>query len=78
MEPQEQLLRDIKTQLEVIRSHAEAQTSLISSASTYAVGYGIAFGMNFGAKGGGNIVEAALYALLSWVNVGYMLIKHMS
>lgn len=69
-----QLLSDIKQQLELIRAHAEAQTNLISSASTYAIGYAIAFGMNWAAENG--LVGSALIALLSWVNVGYMLVKH--
>lgn len=69
-------LQDIRDQLVAIRHQAEAQTHLISNASTYAVGYAIAFGMNFAAKDS-NVIESGLLALFSWVNVGYMLIKHL-
>jgi hypothetical protein len=71
---QVQLLQDIKNQLEHIRAHAEAQTNLISGASTYAMGYAISFGMNWAL--GQGLLGSGVLALLSWVNVGYVLVKY--
>lgn len=73
----EEQLREIRQELVAIRVQAEKQTHLISSASTYALGYAIAFGMN-AAIHDGNYLKAAFIALLSWVNVGYVLVKHVA
>jgi len=69
-----QILAEIKHELGLIRAHAEAQTNLISSASTYAIGYAIAFGMNWAEKE--DLIYSLLMSLFSWINVGYMLVKH--
>lgn len=70
-----QLLIQINHELNLIRAHSETQTNLISSsASSYAIGYAIAFGMNW-AKGE-DLLNSLFFSLFSWVNVGFMLIKH--
>ena len=72
----EDLLRQIQQELQKIRVQSEKQTHLISNASTYAVGYAIAFGMNV-AVYDSNYLKAAIVALLSWVNVGFTLVKYL-
>lgn len=68
------IFSEIKHELYLIRANAEAQTNILANASTYAVGYAIAFGMNWAQKE--DLIETALISLFSWVNVGYMLVKH--
>ena len=76
MDQRDELLQEIKTELQAIRRQAEQQTKLISSASTYALGYAIALGMNLGTKDTG-VMEALLVSLLSWINVGYVLTRQL-
>ena len=70
----EELLQRIHAELQGIHAASVAQTQLISNASTYALGYAISFGMNYALDE--KIFPAAFYALFSWVNVGYVLVKH--
>lgn len=72
----EELLQRIHAELQGIHAASVAQTQLISSASTYALGYAVSFGMNCALDSGG-IIGSAFVALLSWVNVGYVLVKHL-
>lgn len=68
-------LQEIKNELAQIRSHAEAQTGMMANTSMYALGYAISLGMNLALDNG--LIVSALTAFLSWINVGYVLVKHM-